>query len=110
MRSELSRLLWEVSRLGAGGQITDKMAVRLSPEERALFEIALIDTLTRGTNEQQRRLRRALIKGGYDEQCARRAMRETMADRVRAATLLSLLHPGSQEKKRVRSKTAVRNK
>jgi hypothetical protein len=110
MRSELNRLLWEVARLGAGGELTDKIAACLSPEERAVFEIGLIDTLTRGTSEQQRNLRRALIKGGYDELCARRAMREAMADRVRASALLTLLHPGSQGKKGVRSKAAVRNK
>jgi hypothetical protein len=110
MRSELNRLLSEFARLGDGGEIADKIAVRLSPEERVLFEIGLIDALTRGTTEEQRRLRRALIKGGYDEQCARRAMRDAIADRVRASTLLTLLHPRSHKGKEARSKAAVRKK
>lgn len=110
MRSELNHLLSEVARLGAGGEINDRIAVSLSPEERALFEIGLIDALTRGTSEQQRRLRRALIRGGYDEQCARRVMTEAITDRVRAATLLTLLHPRSRGERGARSKAAVRNK
>lgn len=110
MRSELNRLLLEVAHLGAGGELSETIAADLSPDERVVFEIALIDTLTRGTSEQQRNLRRALIKGGYDEQCARRAMREAIADRVRASTLLTLLHPGSRTRKGAQSKVAVRNK
>ncbi len=110
MRCELNRLLWEVARLGAGGEMTEQLAARLSPEERAVFEIGLIETLTRGTAEQQRRLRRALIHCGYDEQCARRAMREAISDRVRASTLLVLLHPRSGRKTGERTKTAVRSK
>ncbi|MEK6304248.1 MAG: hypothetical protein AABO41_26465 [Acidobacteriota bacterium] len=86
------------------------MTARLSPEDRAVFEIGLIETLTRGTGEQQRRLRRALIKCGYDEQCARRAMREALADRVRASTLLALLHPESQKKAIERSRAAARSR
>ncbi|MFY9611094.1 MAG: hypothetical protein WAU45_21090 [Blastocatellia bacterium] len=111
MRCELNRLLWEVARLGAGGEMTEHLAASLSPEERAVFEIGLIETLTRGTAEQQRRLRRALIKCGYDEQCARRAMRDAISDRVRASTLLLLLHPRSNRKKSDdRSKAAVKSK
>jgi hypothetical protein len=109
MRCELKRLLWEVSRLGAGGELAEELAAKLSPEERAVFEIGLIEALAKGTGEQQRRLRRALIKCGYDEQCARRAMREAIADRVRASTLLALLHPRSQKMKKERTKAAARS-
>lgn len=107
MRCELNRLLLEVARLGDGGEMTEEFAARLSPEERAVFEIGLIETLTRGTAEQQRRLRHALIKCGYDEQCARRAMREAISDRVRASTLLVLLHPRSGRKTGERGKAAA---
>ena len=110
MRCELSKLLWEVARLGEGGEVTDQLAARLSPEEKAVFEIGLIDTLARGSAEQQRRVKRALIKCGYDEQCARRVMTESVTDRVRASTLLRLLHPRSGKKTGERSKAAVRSK
>ena len=106
MRRELSWLLWEVARLGAGGEMTERLATRLSPEERVVFEIGVIDALARGTGERQRRLKRALIKSGYDEQCARRVMKDALADRVRATTILVLLHPRSQNKPRERRKAA----
>ena len=107
MRCELNRLLLEVARLGDGGEMTEELAARLSPEERAVFEIGLIETLTRGTAEQQRRLRRALKKCGYDEQCARRVMKDAISDKVRASTLLMLLHPRSGRKTGERSKAAA---
>ena len=106
MRRELSWLLWEVARLEAGGEMTERLATRLSPEERAVFEIGVIDALARGAGERQRRLRRALIKSGYDEQCARRVMKDAVADRVRATTILVLLHPRSKNKARERRKAA----
>jgi len=34
----------------------------MSSEERALFEVSLIDALNRGTREEQHRLRSALIR------------------------------------------------
>lgn len=110
MRCELNRLLSEVARLGAGGEMTEQLASSLSVEERVVFEIGLIETLSRGTPDQQRCLRRALIKCGYDEQCARRAMRDAISDRVRASTLLVLLHPRSKRKTSERSQAAVRSR
>lgn len=107
MRCELNRLLLEVARLGDGGEMTEELAARLSSEERAVFEIGLIDTLTRGTAEQQRRLRHSLIKGGYDELCARRSMSEAISDKVRASTLLILLHPRPRRKTGERGKAAA---
>lgn len=88
--------------------MTKQLTASLSPEEKAVFEIGLIETLTRGTADQQRRLRRALINCGYDEQCARRAMREAIADRVRASTLLVLLHPRSKMRTSERSKATIK--
>jgi hypothetical protein len=65
----------------------------MSAEDRALFEVSLIDALNSSTRERQHRLRSALIKCGYDELCARRVMSEDLADRVRATALLTLLRP-----------------
>lgn len=89
-------ILEEVKRLRSGGPFDDSFLNRLTSEERALFEIALIDALTESSREDQHRLRLALIKNGYDELCARRSMNETVSDRVRASTLLRLLRPLSQ--------------
>ena len=97
MRRDVNWLLWEVKRLGAGGEMNETLATRLTSQERVTFEIALIDALSNGTVEQRRRLRRALIRYGYDEQCSRRVMREAVADRVRAATILVLLHPRAKK-------------
>ncbi|HWO00551.1 MAG TPA: hypothetical protein VNS63_14930 [Blastocatellia bacterium] len=110
MRTELSKLLWEVARLGDGGGVTYHLAASLSPEEKAVFEIGLIDTLTRGTADQQRRVRRALLNCGYDEQCARRVMTESVTDRVRASTLLLLLHPQPGSNANEQSRAAARSK
>lgn len=110
MRGEFNRLLSEIAHLGARGETLEELAVRLSAEERAVFEIGLIETLTRGTADQQRRLRRALIKCGYDEQCVRRARGEHIADRVRASTLLSLLQPELQKKTSERGRAAARSR
>ena len=65
----------------------------MSAEERALFEVSVIDVLNNRPREIQHRLRSALIKYGYDEQCARRVMSEDLSDRVRATALLTLLRP-----------------
>jgi hypothetical protein len=107
MRCQLNRLLLEVARLGDGGEMTEELAARLSPEERAVFEIGLIETLTRGSAEQQRQLKHALIKCGYDELCARRVMGDAISDRVRASTLLVLLHPRPRRKTGERSRAAA---
>ena len=86
----------EMERLRAGGELNEALVRKMSAEERALFEITLIDALTKWPREDQHRIRLALIKCGYDELCARRVMREEVSDRVRASTLLRLLRPQSQ--------------
>ena len=85
-----------IEKLRDGGHIDDTSMRRMSAEDKALFEVQLIDALTKWPREDQHQLRSALIKHGYDEQCARRVMRESISDRVRASTLLSLLRPQSQ--------------
>jgi hypothetical protein len=86
----------EIERLRDGGNMDEAHLRRMSPEDKALFEVQLIDALTKWPREDQHRLRSALIKHGYDENCARRVMRESVSDRVRASTLLSLLRPQTQ--------------
>jgi hypothetical protein len=86
----------EIELLRDGGEMDEARFRRMSAEEKALFEVLLIDALTKWPREDQHRLRSALIKYGYDENCARRVMRENVSDRVRASTLLSLLRPQSQ--------------
>ena len=83
----------EVERLCAGDDPSELHIRQMSAEDRALFEVSLIDALNSSTRERQHRLRAALIKCGYDEQCARRVMSEDLADRVRATALLTLLRP-----------------
>jgi hypothetical protein len=86
----------EIERLRDGGNMDEAHLRRMSAEDKALFEVQLIDALTKWPREDQHRLRSALIKHGYDENCARRVMRENVSDRVRASTLLSLLRPQTQ--------------
>ena len=86
----------EIEMLRDGGKLDEAYLRRMSAEDKALFEVQLIDALTKWPREDQHRLRSALIKHGYDENCARRVMRENVSDRVRASTLLSLLRPQSQ--------------
>ena len=83
----------EIERLCAGDEPNATLIKQMSAEDRALFEVSLIDALNRGTREGQHRLRSALIKYGYDEQCSRRVMSEDLSDRVRATALLNLLRP-----------------
>ena len=83
----------EIERLCAGEDPSEPLIKRMSAEDRALFEVSLIDALNRSTREGQHQLRSALIKYGYDEQCARRVMSEDLSDRVRATALLTLLRP-----------------
>lgn len=85
----------ELARLRDGGKMDVSLIENMSAEERVLFEIVLIDALTKWPRDDQHRLRSALIKCGYDEQCARRLMKEAISDSVRASTLLSLLRPKS---------------
>lgn len=88
----------ELDRLRDGGELNVSLIENMSAEERALFEIVLIDALTKWPRDDQHRLRSALIKHGYDEQCSRRLMKEAISDSVRASTLLALLRPQSADK------------
>lgn len=88
-------ILDEIDRFRKGGEISESFIRRLSHEERAFIEVALIDALTKWPREDQHRLRSMLIKHGYDEICARRLMKDAISERVRASTLLSLLRPQS---------------
>jgi hypothetical protein len=83
----------EIERLCSGQDPNEPLIKQMSAEDRALFEVSVIDALNNRTREGQHRLRSALIKYGYDEQCARRVMSEDLSDRVRATALLSLLRP-----------------
>jgi hypothetical protein len=94
--SDRRRLFVVIQQLRDGGLIDDTSMRRMSAEDKALFEVQLIDALTKWPREDQHQLRSALIKHGYDEQCARRVMCENISDRVRASTLLSLLRPQTQ--------------
>ncbi|HKP85775.1 MAG TPA: hypothetical protein VJZ26_06750 [Blastocatellia bacterium] len=86
----------EVVRLRDGGKLDECLIENMSAEERALFEIALIDALTEWPRDDQHKLRSALIKHGYDDQCARRLMKDSISSSVRASTLLALLRPQSR--------------
>jgi hypothetical protein len=86
----------ELESLRSAGAISDLRLERVSPEDRAMLEVVLIDALTKWPRSDQHLLRSTLIKQGYDEQCARRLMREAISERVRASTLLSLLRPQSR--------------
>ena len=88
-------VLREIARLGAGGELDETFLRRLMGEDKALFEVTLIDALTGLPRELQHHLRATLVKHGYDEHCARRLMKGEISDRVRASTLLGLLRPQS---------------
>jgi len=88
-------VLREIGRLRAGGELDHALLRSLEGEDKALFEVALIDALTELPRELQHPLRAALVKHGYDEHCARRLMKGEISDRVRASTLLDLLRPQS---------------
>lgn len=87
----------EIERLCSGQVPNEPLIKQMSAEDRALFEVSVIDALNNRTREGQHRLRSALIKYGYDEQCARRVMSEDLSDRVRATALLSALRPQWRE-------------
>jgi len=87
----------EIERLCSGLDPTEPRIKRMSAEDRALFEVSVIDALNNRAREGQHRLRSALIKYGYDEQCARRVMSEDISDRVRATALLRVLRPQWRE-------------
>lgn len=94
--SDREKMSIEIKRLRDGGHLDEAYLRRMSAEDKTIFEVQLIDALTKWPREDQHQLRSALIKQGYDEHCARRVMRESVSDRVRASTLLSLLRPQSQ--------------
>lgn len=86
-------VLREIDRLRAGEDLDRSLLSQMSAEERALFEVSVIDALNKYSREDQHRLRSVLVKHGYDEQCARRVMIEDLSDQVRACALLGLLRP-----------------
>ena len=88
-------VLSEIARLSSGGDLDQTFIRGLLREDKALFEVALIDALTGLPRELQHSLRATLVKHGYDEHCARRLMKGEISDRVRASTLHGLLHPQS---------------
>jgi hypothetical protein len=88
-------VLSEIARLSAGGELDETFLGSLLGEDKALFEVALIDALSGLSRELQHPLRATLIKHGYDEHCARRLMKGEISDRVRASTLHDLLLPQS---------------
>ncbi len=87
----------EVERLCSGDDPNPRLIKQMSAEDRALFEVSLIDALNSGTREARHRLRSALVKYGYDEQCSRRVMSDDFSDRTRAIALLNLLRPQWRE-------------
>lgn len=87
----------EIERLRLGEKLNESLIKQMSAEDRALFEVSVIDALNKCSREDQHRLRSALIKYGYDEQSARRLMNEDLSNRVRASALLSLLRPQSRD-------------
>ena len=91
-------VLREIARLSSGGDLDQAFVRSLLGEDKALFEVALIDALTGLPRELQHPLRATLVKHGYDEHCARRLMKGEISDRVRASTLRDLLHPQSNSK------------
>ena len=88
-------VLEEVTRLRAGGELNEALLKSFSAEDKALFEVTVIDALSDLPRDQQHMLRATLVKHGYDEHCARRLIRAEISDRVRASTLLNLLRPQS---------------
>jgi len=56
----------EMERLRAGGEFDNDLVNNLSQGERVIFEVAIIDALTKWTLEEQSRLRRALLRYGFD--------------------------------------------
>lgn len=87
----------EIERMCSGRDANEPLIKQMSAAERALFEVSVIDALNNRTREDQHRLRSALIKYGYDENCARRVMCADLSDRVRACALLGLLRPQWRE-------------
>lgn len=93
LRGDPQRVSCEIDRLCSGEDPNGDLIKRMTPADRALFEVSIIDALNNRSREGQHRLRSALIKCGYDELCARRVMSPDLSDRVRATSLLNLLRP-----------------
>lgn len=87
----------EIAKLCSGEEPKELLGGQMSLEDRALFEVSIIDALNSGSRKDQHRLRSALIKYGYDEQCSRRVMSIDFSDRLRATALLNLLRPQWRE-------------
>jgi hypothetical protein len=75
----------------AGQDLSERLLINLSVEERAMLEVCFIEALTNWPAEERQRLRSMLMKVSYDDLCARRAMKESLSNRIRALTLLRLL-------------------
>jgi len=85
------RVLAELERLCSFEGSDASWMKEMSAEDRALLDVAIIDSLNSYTEEERERLRLSLLRYGYDEQCARRAMSEVFSEQVRAMALLKLL-------------------
>jgi hypothetical protein len=96
-RRDHKRVLTEIERLCSGEDPDELLIKQMTAEERALFDVSIIDSLNKDSPEDRHRLRSALLKYGYDEQCARRVMSGDFSDRIRASALLSLLSPQWRE-------------
>src|SRR5262245_21273608 len=93
LRGDPHRVSSEIERLCSGEDPNGHLIKLMTPADRALFEVSIIDALNNRSREGQHLLRTALIKCGYDELCARRVMSQDLSDRVRATALLNLLRP-----------------
>ena len=93
LRGDPQRVSSEIDRLCSGEDPNGSLIKQMTPADRALFEVSIIDALNNRSREGQHRLRSALIKCGYDELCARRVMSQDLSDRMRATALLNLLRP-----------------
>lgn len=86
-------VLREIARLCSGEDLDESLIKQMTAEDRALFDVSIIDILNESSREEQLRLRSALVKYGYDEQCARRVLSEHFSEQMRASALLGLLRP-----------------
>jgi hypothetical protein len=86
------KLIKEIERLKAGGQMADDMMRRFSAEERALFEVMLIEALSEGAEEDREQLRSNLLRVGFDDHCARLLYRVDIPQGVRVSSILKLLN------------------
>jgi hypothetical protein len=86
------KLIKEIERLKAGGEMNEDLMKRLSAEEWALVEVMLIEALSEGSDEDGKRLRSNLLRVGFDDHCARRLYRVDIPEDVRVSSLLKLLN------------------